>query len=57
MARIKQTSKGWVSVTQLPNGDWQTSLFLESRANPTQLTSKKKSIAIRKAKLLAKRNL
>ena len=55
MVRIKQTKKGWISVTKLPSGKYQTALFLESRANPIQLISIKKSTAMRKARILAKK--
>jgi len=57
MARIKQTKKGWVSVTKLPSGKYQTTVFLESRVNPIQVVSTKKLIAMRKARTLAKKHL
>jgi len=57
MVRVKQSKKGWVSVTKLPCGKYMTAAFIEDRVNPIQKISNKKSTANKKAKKMIKKYL
>ena len=57
MPRMKQTKKGWVSVTKLPSGKWMAAAFLESRVNPIQKISGRKADADKNARAMIRKYL
>ena len=57
MGRIKQTNKGWVSVTKLPSNRYMTAAFLKERVNPIQQTSSTKANAMKKARSMSNKYL
>ena len=54
---MKQTKKGWVSVTKLPSGKWMAAAFLESRVNPIQKVSGRKADADKNARAMIRKYL